>query len=392
MRFYILMKLVLVMQLIGVTQAIAQEAIRRCGTDELHSALFQKGGLKKSNEVNSYVKYVQNKPSVIFSHTNYVIPVVVHVVHQGGIENISDAQIESQIVALNNDFRRVPGTKGHASGIDMNIEFALASIDPNGLPTTGITRTSSPLSDVYYAAADSTFFTGDSLLKTLVGWPRDKYMNVWIVRQIDNDNILGYAYYPPSMGTNIWDGNSVHDGIVIAHWYWGTEGTAFPGLDKGATGTHEVGHWLGLLHTFDISLDTIPDGCGCTDCLTCSDRVCDTPPTIAANFGSPGRKNSCNNDSPDLPDQTRNYMDYVDDDHMDMFTVGQRTRVQFYMDSDVFRKELSTDSNHLSTGTGVNGELTTDFFSNVSTTCVGGAISFTEYSMNSPAQYRELST
>ena len=371
--------------IVNLQMTSAQQSSPRCGTDELHQALLNKG-IFQQGSVESYVEYVQAEPNKKKSQHNYLIPVVVHIVHQGGIENISDSQVKSQIIALNNDLRRIPGTKGYASGIDMNIEFALASIDPNGMPTTGITRTSSPLSDVYYAAADSTFFAGDSLLKTLVGWPRDRYMNVWIVSQINNDNILGYAYYPPSMGTSIWDGNSVHDGIVIAHWYWGTEGTAWPGLDKGATGTHEVGHWLGLLHPFEITLDTLPDGCACINCLSCADRVCDTPPTKDPNFGYPGRRNSCSNDTPDIPDHTRNYMDYVDDDHMDMFTAGQRTRAQFFMDNDMFRKELSTDSNHINSGTGVYGALTADFHSNVTSSCVGGAISFTEYSMNVPTQ------
>jgi len=316
-----------------------------------------------------------------------MIPVAVHVVHQGGVENISDAQIKSQIYALNNDYRRIPNTKGYASGVDMQLKFALASKDPAGNPASGITRVSSPLSDVYYAAADSTFFAGDSSLKTLAGWPRDRYMNVFIVSQIDNDNVLGYAFYPSTMGSSIWDSDSTYDGIVISHWYWGTMGTAWPGLDMGATGTHEVAHWLGLLHPWETEEDSLPDGCACTTCLTCADRVCDTPPTKDPNYGYPGRQNTCSIDSPDVPDQTRNYLDYVDDAHMDMFTAGQRTRVNYFMDNDPFRSKLYSDSNQMSTGTGKYGPLESEFHANRIVTCAGGQVSFSDYSMNTSTQW-----
>jgi len=334
-----------------------------------------------------YEKFVVESQYKSSSATKYIIPVAVHVVHQGGPENISDAQIMSQIKSLNNDYRKIRGTKGYTTGVDTEIEFALATKDPSGNPTNGITRDSSALSDVYYAAADSTFFSQDSLMKTTFGWPPDQYMNVWIVKQIDNDNILGYAFYPPYMAGSIWAGTYSYDGIVIAHWYWGTKGTAFSPWNLGGTGTHEVGHWLGLFHPFEIEEDTLANGCACSNCLTCADRVCDTPPTFDPNYAYPQRRNSCSNDSPDLPDQVRNYMDYADDGHMDMYTEGQKTRMHFFMDNDTFRMKLSTPANHQATGVGEYGPVTAGFTTSWREIDAGATIGFLPHVLNTATSY-----
>lgn len=383
--FPCILAIVTLLQLCWSAHVLSQSPSPGCGTTAVYKSAYFNAVSSKELQV-AYETYVQNSLHKS-SSAKYTIPVVVHVVHLGGPENISDSQIRSQITALNNDFRRIPGTKGYASGVDTEIEFALAQYDPGGNITTGITRDSSALSNVYYAAADSTFFANDSIMKTTFGWPPDEYLNVWIVSQIDNGNILGYAFYPPYMAGSIWAGTYSYDGIVIAHEYWGTEGTAYPGLDIGATGTHEVGHWLGLFHPFEITEDTLPDGCACTDCITCADRVCDTPPTFDPNYGFPGRRNSCSNDSPDVPDQVRNYMDYADDAHMDMYTQGQKTRMHFFLENDTFRMKLHTQANQQATGVGDYGPLRAGFSASRREINAGATIEFTSHELNAATAY-----
>ncbi|MBN4072106.1 choice-of-anchor J domain-containing protein [Flavobacteriales bacterium AH-315-E23] len=366
-------------------QLRAQGPAKVCGTPAIYQSDYFDASLTKQ-ELLEYPNYVKNLYNKV-SQSKYIIPVAVHIVHQGGVENISDSQVRSAITALNNDYRKIPGTKGHASGVDTEIEFALATIDPSGNPTTGITRDSSALSDVYYAAADSTFFANDSIMKTSFGWPPDKYMNVFVVTQIDNGNVLGYAFYPPYMAGSIWAGTYSYDGIVVAYEYWGTEGTAAAPWDLGATATHEVGHWLGLFHPFEIEEDNLPDGCACTNCITCADRVCDTPPTYDPNFGFPARRNSCSNDLPDVPDQVRNYMDYGDDAHIDMFSEGQKTRMHFFMDNDTFRMALSTVANHQATGVGEYGPLEAGFTSEWREVDAGASIGFESHELNAATSY-----
>ncbi|MBN4062399.1 choice-of-anchor J domain-containing protein [Bacteroidales bacterium AH-315-I05] len=351
----------------------AQQYPGACGTGKIQGALAARTGIQPGYE--SYI-HLKNKSSSA-EDAKYIVPVVVHIVHQNGVENISDTQVMSQIIALNNDYRRMPATKGHGTGADTQIEFALATKNPSGNPTTGITRTVSSLTNLPYLIQDTA-------LKTLIGWPRDMYLNVWIVKIIDNGNTIGYAFYPPTMN-DPFAANDILDGIIIEYDFWGTTGILWPGYEMGATATHEVGHWLGLYHTFEPWPG--PDGCSCFNCVTCGDMICDTPPTQWENYGNPGRQNTCTNDSPDRVDQTRNYMDYVDDAHMDMYTDGQRVRAHFFMDNDSFRNNLYTGANQLATGTGKYGPLTADFHTNRTTTCTGGQVRFSEYTMNIPTQW-----
>jgi len=235
------------------------------------------------------------------------IPVVVHVVHKTAAQNISDAQIQSQIDVLNRDFRKKNGDLNKipapfaALAADARIEFALADKDPSGNPTNGITRT--------VTTADS-FADDDKVKHASIGgadaWPRDKYLNLWVC-QLGN-GLLGYAQFP--------GGATATDGVVILHSGFGTVGTAAAPFNLGRSATHEIGHWLNMRHIWG------DDSGGCNS----DDFVADTPNQADHNFGKPGFPHiSCHN-GPN-GDMFMNYMDYVDDDAMFMFTTGQTARM-----------------------------------------------------------------
>lgn len=240
------------------------------------------------------------------------IPVVVHVVWKMAAQNISKAQIDSQVKVLNQDFRKqnadvsnVPAPFAPLSG-DACIEFELASTDPDGSPTDGVTRRKTNCNG---------FSTDDAVKSGATGgtdaWPSDDYLNIWVCQL--TGGILGYAQFP--------GGPSPTDGVVVTHMCFGTNGTATPPFDKGRTTTHEIGHWFNLRHIWG------DDDTGCSG----SDFVADTPNQGASNSGKPTFPSvSCSN-GPN-GDMFMNYMDYVDDDAMFMFTEGQIARMQACLD------------------------------------------------------------
>ncbi len=234
------------------------------------------------------------------------IPVVVHVVHRTAEENISDAQVKSQIVALNRDYRAENTDKSEVPAAwkslvtDSKIQFALATKDPSGKPTSGITRT----------ATQATSFGADDTVKSkstggVNAWPSDRYLNIWTCSL--GGGLLGYAQFPA--------GPAKTDGVVILSSAFGTQGSVKAPFDKGRTATHEVGHFLGLRHIWGDR----------NDCSG-NDFVADTPPARQANFGKPKFPHVTCNNGPS-GDMFMNYMDYVDDKAMFMFTAGQVARM-----------------------------------------------------------------
>ncbi len=240
------------------------------------------------------------------------IPVVVHIVFKTAAQNISDAQINSQIEVLTADFRKKNADVANVPppfaplAADARVEFELAKTDPSGNPTTGITRTPTSV----------TSFTDDDAVKSAAtggadAWPSDKYLNVWVCPLAGG--LLGYAQFP--------GGPAATDGVVIRHSAFGTTGTAAAPFNLGRTATHEVGHWLNLRHIWG------DDGNGCAG----SDLVADTPNQGSENIGVPTFPHiSCGN-GPN-GDMFMNYMDYTDDVAMFMFTTGQVTRMQATLD------------------------------------------------------------
>jgi hypothetical protein len=235
------------------------------------------------------------------------IPVVVHVVFNDPSENVSEPQITSQIDALNRDYRAANADKSNVPPVwaglvaDARVEFFLATQDPDGNPTNGITRTQT----------DKTSFTADDTVKAVATggadpWPSDKYLNLWVCTLANQ--LLGYAQFP--------GGPTATDGVVILNTAFGTVGTAAPPFNLGRTATHEVGHWLNLNHIW-----------GDTNDCSGTDHVDDTPNAQLPNFGTPAFPHVTCNNAPN-GDMFMNYMDYVNDGAMFMFTTGQVTRMQ----------------------------------------------------------------
>lgn len=240
------------------------------------------------------------------------IPVVVHVVWNTAAQNISQDQIDSQIRVLNDDFRKRNADISSAPApfvpiaADARIMFKLATTDPNGAPTNGVTRTQTQL---------ASFGDDDAVKSAGTGgadpWPSSEYLNIWVCQL--GGGLLGYAQFP--------GGPPETDGVVVTHTGFGTTGTAAAPFNRGRTTTHEVGHWLNLRHIWG------DDGEGCSG----SDFVADTPNQGGPNYGVPTFPTvSCSN-GPN-GDMFMNYMDYVDDAAMVMFTAGQVTRMQAALD------------------------------------------------------------
>jgi len=235
------------------------------------------------------------------------IPVVVHVVYNTSRENISATQIKSQIKVLNKDYRAKNMDRSKVPPVwtglvtDVGVQFALATKDPNGKLTNGITRTKT---------TRTSFDTDDSVKSSATGgrnpWTTSKYLNIWVCTLANG--ILGYAQFP--------GGPKKTDGVVILNIAFGTTGTAAAPFNLGRTTTHEVGHWLNLRHIW-----------GDTEDCSGSDFVADTPNAAGPNYGKPTFPHiSCHN-GPN-GDMFMNYMDYVDDDAMFMFTTQQVARMQ----------------------------------------------------------------
>jgi Pregnancy-associated plasma protein-A len=234
------------------------------------------------------------------------IPVVVHVVHRTEDENVSDAQVKSQISVLNKDFRAKNPDKSKVPAVwkslvvDSKIQFALATKDPRGKATTGITRTATTVEEFGPDNGVKAKKTGGAN-----AWPADRYLNMWVCNL--SGGLLGYAQFP--------GGPAKTDGVVILYSAFGSTGNVNPPFNKGRTATHEVGHFLGLRHIWGDKND-------CTG----SDFVADTPPHRQANTGKPKFPQITCNNGPN-GDMFMNYMDYVDDASMFMFTSGQVARM-----------------------------------------------------------------
>jgi len=305
-------KIVLLLCLLTVSVLFAQE--RNCSSMEnLEYRMQQDPGLKqRMADIEAFTKQKmsQNQSNKI-NGSIITIPVVVHVIYNSASENISDAQIQSQIDVLNEDFRRTNSDANNtwSQAADTEIEFCLSTVDPNGNATTGITRKSS---------TKSSWGTNDAMKKSSQGgvdpWNSAEYLNMWVCNI--GGGILGYAQFP--------GGSATTDGVVVGPQYFGRTGTATAPFNLGRTTTHEIGHYLNLRHIWGDG------GCGVDD------FVSDTPESDGANYGCATGHSSCG-----TTDMVQNYMDYSDDSCMNLYTQGQKTRMHSVLDAGGSRRSLA---------------------------------------------------
>lgn len=259
----------------------------------------------------------------------YTIPIVFHIIHKGESvgsgTNISDAQVLSAVEALNRDYRRTGADGGIAQGAgpDTEIQFCLASVDPNGSPTSGINRINGSSVQGYASNGITTGGSGNELaVKALSNWDNRYYLNIWVVSEIGNNGadlanpnnfqggVLGFAYLPIQNIQFLGD----RDGVVALNLCVGNDPNGSQGFRLWSAGrtnrtlTHEVGHYLGLAHPFS---DANPFAC------SDGDGIGDTPNAQQANIFNCSQTTGCSGQ------MIENYMDYAPETCQNRFTNGQ---------------------------------------------------------------------
>lgn len=348
--------------------SIAQEE-KTCGNAAILRELFaEHPELEQANQqllLNSQQFQQQRDGSI---RSIFTIPVVFHIIHEYGSENISDAQVIDQLAILNRDYRKLNADT--ASVIpefdsiiaDCNIEFRLATIDFAGNCTNGIEH-------IYSHETKN----GDDYSK-LNQWPRNKYLNVWVVNKM-RDGVAGYAYYPSSV-----EGFLIFaDGIIILNDYIGSIGTS--NVFSSRALTHEIGHWLGLSHVWGDTNDPMV-ACG-------DDGIADTPPTRGFNFcpndvghisNYPTNARIC---TPGVTENFQNYMEYSYCSKM--FTFDQSDYMNYTLSNPTAaRNNLVTAENLTETGADVTSaplcSPVADFYPSERYVCSGESVSFNDVS------------
>ncbi|MEN2282577.1 M43 family zinc metalloprotease [Algoriphagus sp. SE2] len=281
------------------------------------------------NWIDQKIETRRSKPQVLAKTNQEVrlIPIVVHIIHNGQAEgvgpNVPESQIIEQIRILNEDFRRLNADAVNTPeeflpvAADSNIEFVLAKQDPDGLPTKGIVRIQGPKNN-YNPETDAT------LIGQLTQWDPNEYLNLYVVPLISP--YIGYASFPISdlPGLNSPPTSSITDGVTIDYRFFGIGGSAIS-ASLGRTATHEVGHYFGLRHIWGDG------GCGVDDFVE------DTPLQDASNNScSPNiTRQSCGSN-----DMIQNYMDYTPDACMNIFTKGQVDRFNVVLENSPRRVTL----------------------------------------------------
>ncbi|MCC6937511.1 MAG: PKD domain-containing protein [Flavobacteriales bacterium] len=346
---------------LATTIVNGQDGVHPCGANELHRL----GALAPEDlqqiqaadaELEAFtVAWAEANSGA--ERVNYVIPVVFHIIHNYGPENISDEQVYDAIRVLNDDYNKLnldwPNVRPEFLDLVANvgIEFRLATKDPNGNCTKGITRTVSTLTN-----------DGTQTMKNLIQWPRNKYLNIWVAASADG--AAGYTFRPGSV-TN----NAGADGIVVQHSYTGAIGTSSPSRSR--TLTHEVGHWINLQHTWGGTNDPAV-AANCND----DDGVSDTPNTIGwTNCTLSGT--SCGS-----LDNVENYMEYSYCSKM--FTLGQKTRMLASLNASTSqRNQLTTPANLSATGVSAAPVLcAAEFDANSTLICAGSSVTYTDLSFH----------
>ena len=317
-------------------------------------------------------QYIQDHPEAAQSNGNraisYTIPIVFHIIHAGGPENISDEQIMSCLEVMNRDYQKLNLDANNVNSnflpivADVEIEFKLAKRDNAGNCTKGITRTFST----------STFGGSENQRISAVqnahgNWPGNKYLNVFVAADIDG--AAGYTYLPSN-----WSGSGMDNGIHVLHNYTGNIGTSSNFTSR--TLTHEAGHWLNLPHLWGGTNEPGVAG-NCND----DDGVADTPNTIG------WQSCNVNGQSCSSLDNVENYMEYSYCSKM--FTNGQKARMHAALNSNTGgRSNVVSNNNLIATGVNLPDQLCiVDFDASIREVCVGSEVSFSDYSFHGPVSW-----
>lgn len=376
--------------------SVAQQlrAQEKCATVQSNQFLKKQLGLSETTE--AFEEWVQKKitereiksksktlaPSQLKTEATYKIPVVVHVVHNGealGVgANVSDARIHSQIKILNDDFNRLNADKSKTPAAfaalagGMDIEFVLAKSAPNGSATTGIVRVNGGRSS-WSVITDPTL----AELKSKSYWNSSDYLNLWVTHL--SDNYIGLAQYPTLTSginglTGLGERLATTDGVVIDYTAFGL-GSQDPSYNLGRTVTHEVAHFFGLRHIWGDE-----SGCSIDDYVTdtpaqgvASINYCPTAGTI--------KTDACTTTAPGVMYQ--NFMDYTDDACMNLFTLGQITRMQTILENNAQRASLLV-SPGLNALSGLNEDLEITSIDFPRATCNPNSIVTINLKNNSP--------
>ncbi len=318
----------------------------RCYTHEAMMAQEEKtpGYLASVNEAFERAKHTgsQDRSEVL------TIPVVVHIVYNTAAENLADSVIFNQIATLNEDYRRLNADADNLRDTfntivgDTFIEFQLASVDPDGNPTTGITRTNSDITSFFSLALSPAEGVKQTAEGGIDAWDPSRYLNIWVCDMSVFETVFLLGYATPPSGLPHWPEGATDglaDGVVIQYQAFGSNNpnpliAGGGAIDvRGRTATHEVGHYLGLRHIWG-------DG----DCAE-QDGVDDTPNAVDQSGSCALEANTCVDDIAglgDLPDMVENYMDYSPETCQNSFTLGQVAIMRGVLE--VQRIDLVTDN------------------------------------------------
>lgn len=341
------------------------QGLKHCGYHHVTNDLLQKHPEWKSEIEKLDSELIRKSKDVnrVKNNQKFIVPVVVHIIHNYGSENISDAQVRDAIRIVNEDFNKENADTNIVLPVfqpiigDANIEFRLANLDPQGNCTNGIDRIASP----------KTYQAGDG--SKLNPWPRERYLNIWVTNTIGSQGVAGYAYKPSGAAQGMM---FLVDGILILHDYVGSIGTGSSFRSRALT--HEIGHYLGLDHPWGGTND--PDvACG-------DDGVDDTPITE----GSTSCNLTLSECAPPIVENVQNFMDYSYCSRM--YTAGQCNLMRITLENSIAdRNLLSTPANLAFTGT-ADPYVTSvcqpiaDFSANRFITCVGEQVLFSDESWN----------
>lgn len=361
-------KIYIIIFILCLFTGISKAQLKECGSTDMENQLISQHPELEQNKVymqqyiHDYIETHKNDNSK--DNQTYIIPVVFHIIHTYGSENISDAQVYDEMRILNQDYAKlnpdtndvIPVFKPIAD--KANIEFRLATLDPAGNCTNGIE----------HIFSYRTNFAGDE--SKLHQWARSSYLNVWVVKTIGTTGtVAGYAYFPSTVNGSLY----YIDGVLILSNYIGSIGTSAPYSSRALT--HEIGHTLAMFHPWG---GTNNPGVACGD-----DGIDDTPITMGSTLVCNLTQSVC--DTPVI-ENVQNYMDYSYCSKM--FTHDQCVGMRGILNGNLSQRDsLWTPYNLLITGTSQPNMVAecapkADFYSNVNFVCQGGSVTFHDVSWN----------